>query len=232
MPAKRSPTMVIVPNVSHTGIACFAANAATPPTWSVCSCVTTIASMSPGARPIRARRTAVSRTPNPQSIMTREAPASTTSPLPSLPLPNDAKRISPRALLELVLEERQDPVARRRLVRRALRVLHGHEALRRRLDDGDPVLLGLLAFVLAPEHELGEEALVALADVGVGIGVAHVIQAVAAVAVDDGEAAAVEREADAAPRAVEGLVDHQLRDAVVVLLDARALGLRGGLRDR
>src|SRR6187455_656965 len=225
MPAKRSPTMVIVPNVSHTGIACFAANAATPPTWSVCSCVTTIASMSPGARPIRARRTAVSRTPNPQSIMTREPPASTTSPLPSLPLPNDAKRISVRASLQLVLEQREDPVARRRLVRRALWVLHRHEAARRGLDDRDPVLLRLLGFVLAPERKLRDPALVALADVGVGIRIADEVQAVAAVAVHDREPAAVEREADAAPGAVERLVDDELRDAVLVLLDARAFGL-------
>src|SRR6188474_141487 len=203
MPAKRSPTTVIVPKVSHTAMPCFAANAATPPTWSECSCVTTIASMSRGARPRRPRRVAVSRTPNPQSIMTREVPASTTSPLPSLPLPNDAKRISVRASLQLVLEQREDPVARRRLVRRTLRILHRHEAARRGLDDRDPVLLGLLGFVLAPERKFREPALVALVDVGVGIRIANEIEAIAAVAVHDREPAAVEREPDAAPGAVE-----------------------------
>ena len=49
---------------------------------------------SPASRPSRARRATVSRMPKPQSISTRVPPASTTRPLPSLPLPREAKRTS------------------------------------------------------------------------------------------------------------------------------------------
>ena len=78
-----------------------------------------------------------------------------------------------------------------------------------------------------------EPALVlALAHVGFRIGVADVVEAARPVAVDDGEAAAVERESDTAPGAVEGLIDDQPRRAVGRLLDAGAIRLRGRLRDR
>src|SRR4029453_7196566 len=143
MPAKRSPMTCSVPNVSQTGTEYFAAKAGTPPTWSVCSCVTKIASSDSGATPSRSSRPAVSRTPNPQSMRMRVVPASTTSPLPSLPLPIDAKRISAaRRSLQLILEQREDLLAVLRLVGRPGRVLHAHDGRRCFLDDLDPVLLG------------------------------------------------------------------------------------------
>jgi hypothetical protein len=42
--------------------------------------------------------------PNPQSIRTRVPPDSTTSPLPSLPLPREAKRMRAAPLLELIAQ--------------------------------------------------------------------------------------------------------------------------------
>src|SRR5450432_258168 len=123
------------------------ANAGTPPTWSECSWVTTMASRESGATPMRASRAAVSRTPNPQSIMMRVEPASTTSPLPSLPLPIEAKRINDLhrfALLELVLEQREDLLARRRFVGDAARILHADDADRGCLGNEDLILLGLV----------------------------------------------------------------------------------------
>ncbi len=55
------------------------------------------------------------------------------------------------------------------------------------------------------------------------IGVADEVLALRAVAVDHGEADAVEREADAAPRAVEAVVEHELVHAVGRLLQLGAL---------
>ena len=85
-----------------------------------------------------------------------------------------------------------------------------------------------LSSVGLPEHQLVEEALVLLRAVGLGIGIADEIGALRAVAVDDGEADAVEREADAAPRAVEAVVDDELARAARFLLEPRALGPGGG----
>src|SRR5207244_13615631 len=85
-----------------------------------------------GATPIRASRATVSRTPKPQSISTRVAPTSTSRPLPSLPLPSDAKRIPPSPAwskrawarsLELVLQQREYLVAVGRAVGDARGVL-------------------------------------------------------------------------------------------------------------
>src|SRR4029077_5227606 len=112
-----------------------------------------------GARPKRPRRRAVPRTPNPQSISIRVPPASTTRPLPSLPLPREAKRMPCAApLLELVAQEREDLLAGCALVGGAVRVLNGHEAARIGFRDVDPVLLDLLGVGL-PEHELVEDPL-------------------------------------------------------------------------
>src|SRR5512137_1464622 len=127
MPSNRSETAASVPNVAHTGMPWRAANAGTPPTWSECSWVTRIAVIDDGASPSRPRRVAAPRTPNPQSISTRVPPDSTTSPLPSLPLPRDAKRMRAAPLLELIAQERGDLLAGRALVGGAVRVLHGHE---------------------------------------------------------------------------------------------------------
>src|SRR5215212_8588533 len=102
-----------------------------------------------GARPTRSSRALVSPSVKPQSIMTRVAPLSTTSPLPELPLPSEVNlsmlprgvdrqrscpvqrpprcRSSRRCpLLELVVEEREDLLARGARFRRALHVLHLH----------------------------------------------------------------------------------------------------------
>src|SRR5438445_9890277 len=107
---------------------------------------------------MRSRRITVSRTPNPQSMSTHVPPASTTRPFPSLPLPSDAKRMCAARLLQLVFEQRENLLAVGALVGGAVRVLHGHEAVRVGLGHGDPVLLGLVDVVL-PEHQLVEEAL-------------------------------------------------------------------------
>src|SRR4030095_4791392 len=146
---------------------------------------------------------------------TRVPPASTTSPLPSLPLPSDAKRTPASALLQLVLEKRQDLLAGRGLVGRAVRILDRHDAARVGLRDADLVLLGLFALVL-PEHELREQSLVARRRLRIGI--TDEVLALRAVAIDDGETDAVEREPDAGPRAVEAVVEHELIDAVGCLL--------------
>src|SRR5262245_9668437 len=100
--------------------------------------------------------------------MTRVPPASTTRPLPSLPLPIDAKRIgcgsagrgdaSREGLLELVLKQRQDPLAVLRLVGCAVRILDADDAGGRRFGDLDPVLLWLVLVVRLPEHQLGQKA--------------------------------------------------------------------------
>src|SRR5712691_5091769 len=81
-----------VPCVSHTGIPKRFASGNTPSPWSACSCVTIIPARSEGARPTRARRDTVSRSENPQSSMRHVRATSTTSALPRLPLPSEAKR--------------------------------------------------------------------------------------------------------------------------------------------
>src|SRR6476660_1769945 len=202
----RSLTISSVPNVSHTGIRKRVANAATPPMWSACSCVTRIALIDSGARPRRHSRATVSRTRKPQSIRTRVCPTSTTSALPSLPLPSDAKRIvtrwRPVALFQLVAQQRENLVARLRAVRGAVGILHADGALRSGLDDLDPVLLGLVLLVGLPEvQHFRQEALLAvlLRHVGVGIGEPDEINAGRAIAIDDGEAGAVECQPDPSP---------------------------------
>ena len=47
--------MSSVPNVSQTGMRKRVANAATPPMWSACSCVTRMALIDSGASPSRAQ---------------------------------------------------------------------------------------------------------------------------------------------------------------------------------
>ena len=73
-----------------------------------------------------------------------------------------------------------------------------------------------------PEHELVQEALFLLGAIGVGIGVADEIGALRSIAVDDGEADAIEREADAAPCPVEAVVDDELARAVRAAFSRRA----------
>src|SRR5215510_13397062 len=155
-----------------------------------------IAERHSASNPSRARRAAVSLTPKPQSIRTRVEPASTMSPLPSLPLPIDAKRIKLFCLFELVLEERENLLAVLRAIGLAFRVLHAYDARRRCFDDLDPILFRLVLLVGFPEHELREPAFrsVLLGHFRIGIGVANEIDTRRAIAVDNGEARAVERE--------------------------------------
>src|SRR5437868_15051830 len=103
--------------------------------WSSCSWVTTTPEICEGLSPTRSRRALVSASVKPQSIITRVAPLSTTSPLPELPLPREVNLNTtlprgvdrqlccpverpPRCrdvrccpLLELVVEQRQDLLA-------------------------------------------------------------------------------------------------------------------------
>src|SRR5665213_181229 len=236
MPSKRPATAVSVPNVSHTPMSCFAANAGTPPTWSECSWVTNIAVIDAGSMPMRASRSVHSRALNPQSIMIRVSPDSTTRQLPSLPEPMDAKRISRRRtrLFELVLEQPEDLVADFGAILRAVGVLHGDEAARRCFGDQHTVLLGLVLVVLLPEHQLRQEAAasVLLRPVDFGMRLTDVVQALRAIAVDDGEPGTVEREPDTAPCAIERVVDDELRAAILRLINMCMVGLRRRLRDR
>src|SRR5687767_1159606 len=224
-----------VPRVRYTGIAWRLEKAATPPIWSSCSWVTTMPAKSEGERPRRSRRSRVSAMVNPQSIITRVLPLSTTSPLPELPLPRDAKRSA--TLLELVVEQRQDLLAGARRVRGALRVLHGHlRHARARVGHVDAELrLAALRRVRLPELELVEEPGLILGllrrDVALGIDVAHEEEALRAVAVLDGEADAVEREAHAPPGTVEAVVHREAAAFERGVARHRYRGLAGA-RDR
>src|SRR6266550_2543531 len=176
-----------------------------------------------GATPMRASLATVSRMPNPQSMSTRVAPASTSRPLPSLPLPRQAKR----TLLELILEQRKDPFAVCRTVRGAGWILHRHQAAGIRLRYHYPVLFRFLRLLGLPELKLvervGQPALLFFLG-KVRIRVADVIEPFRTVAIDDRKAGAIECEADAAPCAVERIIDDQLRETVAGLFDSRAIG--------
>src|SRR5690606_24476411 len=192
-----------------------------PPTWSPCSCVTTIADSVAGSQPSARSRRSASRNPNPQSTSTRcsEAPSrvSTSSALPSLPLPRLAKRTAklpgacPCPLPELFLQQRED-------LRRGIGVDPGrciafaieHRNLRAgaRAFGLEPELLRDFLLRLAAEDPTEETGLaVRPSRLRLGVDVAHEIQPLRTIAIVDGEAAAVEREADLAPRPVEVLVD-------------------------
>src|ERR1700694_4121728 len=105
-----------------------------------------------GATPMRASLATVSRRRNPQSITPRAPPASTSRPLPSLPLPRQAKR----TLLELVLEQREDLLAVRRAVRDARGILHRHQAAGIGLRYYYPILFRLRDRIGLPELNLGD----------------------------------------------------------------------------
>src|SRR5450755_1835592 len=152
-----------------------------------------------GAMPTRASRATVSRTPKPQSISRRVVPASTSRPFPSLPLPRQAKR----TLLELILEQREDLLAVRRAVHDAGGILHRHQAAGIGLRHHNPVLFRLFRLLGLPEldlgHRIGEPAFRFFLR-QVRIRIADEIKSLRTVAIDDGEAGAIERESDAAPR--------------------------------
>ena len=126
-------------------------------------------------------------------------------------------------LLELVLEQREDLLAGRASVGRAVRVLHADEAALRRL----------------PRRRSGTARACPSSSVFQNMSLSRSPRCPSwrrsrrdrrsgrstrprAVAVDDGEADAVERQPHAAPRAVERVVDDELVRAVGVLVDARA----------
>ena len=95
------------------------------------------------------------------------------------------------------------------------------------------VLLGLDLGLARAEQPREEAALgVLLLHVALGVGVAHEVQAVLAVAVLDREPDAVEREADAAPGAVERLVHLQQLACRRPLANLGAQRLRAGGRRR
>src|ERR1700693_3669783 len=176
-----------------------------------------------GATPMRASLATVSRMPKPQSMSTRVAPASTSRPLPSLPLPRQAKR----TLLELVLDHREDLLAVRRAGRDARGILHRHQAAGIGLRYHYPILFRLRDRFGLPELHLGDRlrqpAVVFLPRSQVRIRVADKIQSFRTVTIHDGKAGAIEREADATPRAVESIVDDQLRLAVAAFFDSCAI---------
>src|SRR4051794_35876703 len=160
-----------------------------------------MALMSAGARPSLPRRRSVSAMLKPQSTRMRVAPDSTMRPLPSLPLPIDAKRIN-LSSLQLIVKQREDAIRGGRTLRRAVLVEHVHFGALAFIFHQHAILLVLVlvAAAVAPELEAREETLVAGAlVVDFGIDVAHEVQAFRAVAILDGEADAIEREADAAP---------------------------------
>src|SRR3990172_666365 len=180
---------------------------------------------SAGSRPMRASRRVASRREKPQSSSRRVGPASTTSPLPSLPLPSDAKRTtlppcpvpdSPACqdLLQLRVQKRQYLPRRLGLVRltflaehldlaRVFLVLDLHSVLLRR------PWIGAAGF---PEHQLGKEALVPLATalrVLLRIDVADKEYPLGTVAILDRKADPIECESDPAPCAIERLIDFK-----------------------
>src|SRR5947207_2977919 len=161
-----------------------------------------MAVMSDGARLRRERRRSQSVRLRPQSMSTRVARvasrASATVQFPSLPLASEAKRS--KALFQLLVEEREDAARGLGVLRIAVLAEDVDLALVLVLLYPHAVLLGLHLRVLVhqrlPPARLGLRVQLRLR-----VGVAHVVQAVLPVAVLDGEADAVEREADAPPGA-------------------------------
>src|SRR3569623_1797485 len=220
----RSCAMASVPAVSHTGNLCLRASRPTPPIWSLCSCVTTMPARSQASSFNRASRAMLSASPKPQSISTRVEPASTTRPLPSLPLPRLANRITPvPASLQFVVQQLDDAILRVGVGRLAGGTGDANPALLARFANHDLQLRRGLRLLAAPEGELGKHAFVAFAGVvDTGVDVADVVDALGAVAVLHGKAHAVKRQADTTPGAVEAFIHFQYR-GTGLLDDARHL---------
>ena len=137
--------------------------------------------------------------------------ASTSVALPVLPLPRLQKRntfVAPPspALLQVVDQQGHDALGRRAVLGVARRIEHLHRAA---------VAFGLdrhavarRAFLLGVAHQAGEKAGLFLAGLR-RVDVAHKVQALGAVTVFHGEAAAVEGQAHPAPGAVETIVHLQ-----------------------
>src|SRR5690606_17435898 len=186
--------------------------------------VTRIASIAAGSRPRLRRRRSTSRTPNPQSTSTQPAasPPSTSSALPSLPLPRLAKRT---ALLHLLLQQRQDAcdgLAVDLADGLALRVAHLDDAAIALAAHLDPEARAGFGARFAAEQARQEAGFFAGATAfDLRIDVADEIHALRTVAILDGEAAAIERQADTPPGAVEALGQFEvLRLAAVHQRDA------------
>src|SRR3569833_1735361 len=220
----RSCALASVPAVSRTGNLCLRASRPTPPIWSLSSCVTTMPARSQTSSFNRASRAMLSASPKPQSINTRVEPASTTRPLPSLPLPRLANRITPvPASLQLVVQQLDDAILRVGVGRLAVGAGDANPALLARFADHDLQLRRGLRLLATPEGKLDEHAFVALTGVvDTGVDVAHVVDALGAVAVLHGKAHAVERQADTTPGAVEAFIHFQDR-GTGFLDDARHL---------
>ena len=168
------------------------------------------------------------------------SPTSTTSALPSLPLPSDAKRIVTRRRAGRAISAG----------RAAARGSCSLACVRSGLPVGSctlTVLCGAVSTTLirycsglsfssvfqnVSSLDRKPFSRSFLRHVGVGIGEADEIDAGRAIAIDDGEAGAVERQADAAPRAIERIVDDELRHAVAALLEARMTGAAAAARRR
>src|SRR5437763_3364700 len=192
------------------------------PLWSACSCVMKMASIWSASMPAAASRLSSSRMPRPQStsrcVGAPSARAWMMVALPVLPLPRDLNRIKAgpsrrtgpaRAgpvfnLLQVVGDHLHDPLRVRGGLGRAVGIEHRHGGGLAFGLQVDAVLQRLLGGTAAAE-DLAEEARLLL--VGVRRHVAHEVGPLAAVAIFHGEAGAIQREADAAPGAVEALVD-------------------------
>src|SRR5688572_1437022 len=176
-----------------------------------------------GSSPARCRRRSVSVRLRPQSSITTVPAASATRQLPELPLASEAKRIKAK-LLELLVQQREDALRGLGALGSAFLVQHVDLAAVGILRHLHPVLRRLhLGIVREPARDAVEQALVLLAHLDLGIGVAHEVQPLLPVAVLDGEADAVERQADAPPGAIERLMHLKALGAVVALDDVGAL---------
>src|SRR5437588_13077059 len=200
---------------------CAAAKSNAPQAWSPCSWVTRMPSISDGSRFRRASLRSVSRRLRPQSRSRRVLPASATRQLPLLPLASEAKRS--KRLFQLLVQQREDALRGTRAFRAAVLVEHIDQAAVRVLLHLDAEVLGLGLGIVRTEYPREEAALaVLLVHLRVRIGVAHEVQALLPVAVLDGKADAVERQADAPPRPVERLVNLQQLIAVAAFFELRA----------
>ena len=211
----RTPSMTL-PFLTHRGRACrrsgrpatrcAAAKSNTPAAWSPCSCVTRMRADLAG-REAQAREAAlgVGQVAGRSRSAPACAPASATRQFPWLPLASEAKRSS---LLQLLEAAARGCAARCSSV--SARAVLVEDAAPRSLPPR-PARCTRYCSALAfgrsmPEQSLSRKPSVLLAPSSLsGIGVAHEVEALLAVAVLDGEADAVEREADAAPGAVERL---------------------------
>src|SRR5207244_8751815 len=126
-------------------------------------------------------------------------------------------------LFQLLEQQAEDALRGTRALRPAVLVEHVDQAALGVLLHLDAEVLGLGLGIVRAEQPREEAAVaVLLAHLRLRIAVAHEVQALLPVAVLDGEADAVERQADAPPGPVERLVDLQQLIAVAALLELRA----------